>query len=41
MPPGVGGAELVVIAKDSDGKVLERKFIVGRTEGQAGGAMSA
>jgi hypothetical protein len=41
MPPGVGGAELVVIAKDSDGKVLEKKFIVGRTEGQAGGAMSA
>lgn len=41
MPQGVGGAELVVIAKDSTGKVLERKFIVGRTEGQAGGAMSA
>lgn len=41
MPQGVGGAELVVRAKDSAGKVLERKFIVGRTEGQAGGAMSA
>ncbi|MGY4298855.1 hypothetical protein ACVWXN_006950 [Bradyrhizobium sp. i1.4.4] len=41
MPQGVGGAELVVIAKDSTGKVLERKFIVGKTEGQAGGAMSA
>ena len=41
LPPGAGGAELVVIAKDLAGKVLERKFIVGRTEGQAGGAMSA
>ncbi|EIG61245.1 hypothetical protein [Bradyrhizobium sp. WSM1253] len=41
MPQGVGGAELVVIARDSTGKVLERKFIVGKTEGQAGGAMSA
>jgi hypothetical protein len=41
IPAGEGGAELVVIAKDSAGKVLERKFIVGRTEGQAGGFMSA
>lgn len=41
MPPGVGGAELVVIANDSAGRVLERKFIVGRAEDQAGGARSA
>lgn len=41
IPGGVGGAELVVIAKDSARNVLERKFIVGQTEGQAGGFMTA
>jgi hypothetical protein len=42
VPSGSGGSELVVIAKDSTGGTLERKFFVERTEGEAsGGAMTA
>jgi hypothetical protein len=42
VPAGSGGGELRVIARDSEGSTIERKFFIGRTQGQAGGgAMTA
>jgi hypothetical protein len=41
VPLGTGGAELVVIAQDSSGKTLQRKFFVAKPEGEASGSMTA
>ncbi|XUM23199.1 hypothetical protein ACRAVF_07295 [Bradyrhizobium oligotrophicum S58] len=41
IPLGTGGAELVVIAQDSGGNAVERKFLVAKREGGANSAMTA
>jgi hypothetical protein len=41
VPLGTGGTELVVIAQDSSGNILERKFFVTKPEGEASGSMTA